>query len=362
MLGKALVAALFVAGGWAACNAPPPVGTDATSGPVASEVVDEVAENAACEACHEDVARTWRQSRHATAFTNDAFTRAFREEPREECAACHAPEGDPHAAVEATKRHDSANERSALGVTCVTCHVAGGAILAAPRDEAVGVASASPHPIVRTNEFGSTAPCARCHEFPFPQGDPTSVEELSQSTIHEYEAARIKESCASCHMPEVGGGAHTFRSHALASVRDPTAWPRAFRVTVKRDSPASVEVAIAVRDAGHALPTGDMLRRLRVRAEALGGDMDVLASNEVFLGRAFSSINGGPCRREVDDNRPRPGRPAIVRLKLPEGRDRTIAVTVSLERVLFGNRDLHYALVDSREPIFQSLLPTKDQP
>ncbi|MFO0616870.1 MAG: multiheme c-type cytochrome [Polyangiaceae bacterium] len=319
---------------------------------------DALARNAECVRCHADVAASWRRSRHASAFTDATFQRAFSVESREECVRCHAPEARLASSKEALAA--PVDERAALGVACVTCHVVNGDILAAPRrasrpDED----TALPHPVERVGAFASTAACAGCHEFPFPSGDPRLTEELSQSTVREHDAAQIEASCADCHMPEEDGEGRRFRSHALASVRDPSAWRRALRISAKREGDA-IRVSIGLRDVGHALPTGDMLRRLRVRAEVMGVDDQLLSATEAFVGRAFSDIRDRRCRRETRDNRPRPGSPSELVLRTPGADEHAVGITVRLERVLFGALDEPGSIVDSSYEVFRAILPAKE--
>lgn len=319
---------------------------------------DALARNAECVRCHADVAASWQRSRHASAFTDATFQRAFNVESREECVRCHAPEARLASSKEALA--SPVDTRAALGVACVTCHVVDGSILAAPRRSfGADAGAALPHPVERIEAFASTDACAGCHEFPFPNGDPRRTEELSQSTVREHDTAQIEASCAECHMPEESGEGRRFRSHALASVRDPSAWQRALRISAKRDRDA-IHVKIGLRDVGHALPTGDMLRRLRVRAEVMGVDDQLLAATETFVGRSFSDIRDRRCRRETTDNRPRPGSPSEIVLRPPGASEHDVGITVRLERVLFGATDEPGSIVDSSYEVFRAILPAKE--
>src|SRR5262249_49394694 len=146
---------------------------------------DPARENAACEACHADVAGEWRGSMHAQADVDPVYRRALAREPMAFCRACHAPEADPAA--------DAPPKLSALGVGCVTCHKTGGdAVLAgpAPRDlgRERGAVRAAPHAIVRDARFATPSACASCHEFDFPDSRARARPERMQATVSEHAA------------------------------------------------------------------------------------------------------------------------------------------------------------------------------
>jgi hypothetical protein len=295
---------------------------------------DALVATSGCITCHFDVAASWRASRHAQSFTNDAFARSYAVEPRAECRACHAPEALP-GAVE----HDGREE---LGVTCITCHFVDGVVLAAPGESR----ERPPHPILRTEAFASQAACGGCHQFPIPGGDPERPEHLAQTTLDELAESGRGESCVDCHMPVVEGAAGSFRSHALASTRDPEAWRRAFSIVAARPAPRVIEVTLRLHDVGHRLPTGDLLRRIRVRADAIGDDHAVVATAEAFLGRQLATVEGSELI--VDDTRPAPGPGGrTVRLELPAaGADLPVDVVVVYERVVFGRVEHPGAVLD----------------
>ena len=267
-------------------------GTGAVSFPASSDGAPGVARltaNDRCERCHSQIAAEWRTSRHRAAFTNDAFGRAYALEPDPFCSGCHAPEAkelDAPALAEA-------------GVACVTCHLdADGAVLAADTssDEA-------PHALRRTAAFARPDACARCHEFAFPS-PLRDREEMMQTTVREHAASPFANvSCAGCHMPpgEIGG----HRSHAFASSRSNEAIERALRVQTTR-SDGAVTLSISTEHVGHAFPTGDLFRRLRLTAEATDSEGTERRVQD-YLARHFKSRRGSSgrwFRTEVDDDRP----------------------------------------------------------
>lgn len=247
------------------------------------------AKNDACIGCHREAAETWRSSLHAAAFSNPVFGRSFAREPNEFCVGCHAPEGVAQAD---------------LGVACITCHDPSGtgAVLAAPRADAKD----APHPVRRARAFAGDAACAGCHEFAFPdiaaRGDDGAK---MQRTIEEHGRSRYAStSCASCHMPR--------GSHAFAVASDPAMLKSALDVTARREGEKLVLVLTAT-NVGHAVPTGDLFRRLLVVATA--GDV----RREVPLGRRFRFERRGDARiqREIADDRVHNTR--TVEIALPKG-------------------------------------------
>jgi formate-dependent nitrite reductase cytochrome c552 subunit len=251
-----------------------------------------MAANRSCESCHVEIAREWRGSQHRAAASNPAFLAAFKAEPDPFCWDCHAAEARGASGV--------ASAASALGVACVTCHLdAHGDVLAAK----VGRATRASHPVLESEKLSGSQACAGCHEFAFPSAA-RERPELMQSTLSEHaRSAFALQGCGDCHMPRVGADQH--RSHALASTRDPTALERAVRVSAER-SGGQLRVRIVPQGVGHAFPTGDLFRRLRVTVEVLDGAR-VVRREQRFLARHFVhriQADGVSRREEIDDDRP----------------------------------------------------------
>jgi hypothetical protein len=293
--------------------------------------VDRAALNRSCEDCHDDVARQWRGSAHQRAYVSEVFQGALRRDARSFdvafCRGCHAPEADARAAPPAAL--------AGIGVACVTCHLAGGAVLAAPGR---GRAESAPHAVVRDPRFAAAGACAGCHEFDFPDGASRRAPEPMQLTATEHAGSAFRDvGCAACHMPAREGIA----SHAFASSRDPEAERAALRVDARRPSPRALRVTLAPARVGHAFPTGDLFRRLAVRASVIGPDHAVLASAQRFLARHFAEAPGPlatHARVAVADDRPGApalsGRPVVVDLDLgPEAEGRAIDFEVVYQRV-----------------------------
>ena len=229
--------------------------------PAADPAPDPVSLNATCEGCHADAAATWRGSLHARAFTDALFQESLAREPSPFCRDCHAPIATA----------------PALGVTCTTCH------------------GAAPHePGARTSE----AACGTCHEFPFPDNARRASPALMQRTLTEHRGSRFADrSCQSCHMPKRDGG----RSHAFAVASDPALLQRALVAHAERTD-RGIAFDLAPGEVGHALPTGDLFRRLVVIADSEGEDHRLLGHASRALARHFR-FDEAKVQQEIADDR-----------------------------------------------------------
>jgi len=305
----------------------------------------EWTDNAACEGCHPAVAAQWAGSEHRTAFTDVSFQTALAIEPRGFCRSCHAPEQ----AVEQTDTSPAAK----LGIGCVTCHLEAGSVLATPASS-----TDAPHPLTRRASFSTARACAGCHEFPFPDAGLRDQPELMQSTLREHADSPFADrSCASCHMPEVDG----VRSHAFGASRDPARLQESVRVEAMRTADG-VELVLRAGEVGHAVPTGDLLRRLEVGAEVEGSP-----PRRRFLARHF-----GPRRQahglvvlgeRRDDRVPADGTPRHVHLKLPGSRGHEIRWWVKYQRVAHQRSVRESdALLDAEVSLAEGVLPFEESP
>ncbi|MEZ4221466.1 MAG: cytochrome c3 family protein [Polyangiaceae bacterium] len=234
--------------------------------------------NRGCEHCHQEIAREWRQSRHRVAFTNDEFQEALQREPkatREFCVRCHAPE----------RRLGAESSSSALGVACVTCHTPLGPVLATP---AAGGRPA-PHAVLRTASLSNGEACASCHEFAFPH--PNQGLQM-QRTMSEHRAAAGPDTgCNSCHMPRRDG----HRSHAFPGGHDEALVKSSLKIRVTRPVSTQVRLRLTPHNTTHAVPTGDLFRRIAILVTTPGG-----FRHERFLTRHFEDA---ATRRERLDDR-----------------------------------------------------------
>lgn len=278
-------------------------------------------DNSSCEACHPIQAAQWRGSQHQTAYIELEFQRAFAHEPLPFCRTCHAPEADPRRAPPPVAAE--------IGVGCVSCHVVGDAVLAAP-----GPAVAAPHPLRREPRFVTADACVNCHQFGFPDNRRRAVPEAMQRTIAEHAASpRAATTCAECHMRDETGA----RTHAFVGSRAATYVRGALDVTAARTSDA-IEIRVAARSevVGHAVPTGDLFRRLAVSVRPVGpGPRRAWTSRYLARHYEMQIARGAPIRVEYSDDRPHAGgAPQVVRFALdPSDVGRPVAWELRYERV-----------------------------
>lgn len=253
--------------------------------------------NAGCEHCHESIAAEWRGSRHRAAYANESFQAAVAREPegtRSFCVHCHAPESRARVEVDAA---------SELGVACVTCHVPLGPVLAAERDPA----RPAPHATLASVDFRSAEACRGCHEFSFPKH--RAADTLMQRTVSEHEESGRDVSCAACHMPTEGG----HRSHAFRGGYDEPFVRSSVVVSAEHGSGAA-RLTLETKGVTHAVPTGDLFRRLAVEVVPIAGGEVRLPALTRYLARHYE-VRGGE-RREIGDDRLHLG-PRYVSFALP---------------------------------------------
>ncbi|AKI98748.1 cytochrome c554/c'-like protein [Archangium gephyra] len=204
-----------------------------------------------CGSCHSREQHAWAASRHAQASLNPTFRTAFEAGPRAWCLTCHAP-------LSATQGAKALAE----GVSCEVCHLRGRTVLSAraPTAEALSLHPVVEEPRLRTSDF-----CARCHQFDVPLRAPMEHADRivpsglpAQDTFSEWRASSFAPStpCQDCHMPA--------GSHAFAGGHDATLVRKALEVEVRADGATRVLATVRSRGVGHAVPTGDPFRRLRL--------------------------------------------------------------------------------------------------
>ena len=256
--------------------------------------------NAKCEGCHVEEAQQWRGSLHQNAFKDPLFQRAYTLEPLAFCRGCHAPEADPAKAP--------APELAELGVACTTCHVEAGSVVTASR-----VSGRSPHPVKADPALATRNACARCHEFQFP----TLPGVAMQSTLSEHRLSTANNrECQSCHMPL--DPRTNKRTHDFSVLKSPQMIRSGVQVSASRWNATSIEVTLRPGNIGHAFPTGDLFRRLELRACVDRGGREVCAP-PAHLGRKYrvQTTAQGTLRIPIADTRvaaPGTAPPSTVRL------------------------------------------------
>jgi len=240
-----------------------------------------VSRNASCVSCHTTQGASWEKSQHHTAAIDPSYKTAIAIEPLAFCRGCHAPAADPD------KPTPVAAEQ--LGIGCIHCHESTGA---ASSSTAAGAGKA--------HGTMSNKACASCHEFAFP--DPPT--RLMQSTVAEHKASAFANTaCTECHMRRDESG-HT--DHASLASSDTEMLKRAVTVRVTRAGDSRIAVRITPAAIGHAFPTGDLFRRLRVSTRVVEGGKTV-AERHRYLMRHFGvqrSPNDALVRVQTRDDRP----------------------------------------------------------
>ena len=219
----------------------------------------------ACAICHAEHFDEWARSSHHLAYTNPVFQAEYGVRRRDFCAYCHAPRRDVSAAAEAA------------GIDCASCHVRDGVIINTV------VSGWAPHPSRAVAALGTVDACATCHDFDF-EGQPGEALQATLAEWAESPAGGARgTSCQECHMEArpVTGEHLPHHRHDWPGGVDPAMLARALEVTLEvplatsateagstsaPDELASVRLRLrASAEVGHAVPTGDMFRRLEVR-------------------------------------------------------------------------------------------------
>ena len=239
---------------------------------------------AACGECHSAVYSNWMQSRHRVALTNPLYRESHAREPSVWCVNCHAPLLPTGADARDKKERVLSEE----GVSCAVCHVRQGRILtgglpAPGREDGKHEHRYQIAPVMRTSSF-----CAECHQFNFPQaahqglpGQTIRYASLVMQDTHtEWNASSFASqgTCQTCHLGSGDQVAHRFSGgHDLARLSG------ALQVRARRLEQNLAEVSVISIGIGHAFPTGDLFRALRLRI--VDGKRRVLV--EFLLKRTF---------------------------------------------------------------------------
>ena len=260
---------------------------------------------ARCVACHAEIAREWEASGHRRSGTDPAYVTAVAKEPLPFCRGCHVPSGDASQPTPV-----AIAER---GVGCTDCHV--------DVDAGHGASGRTAAPPARG--------CAACHEFRF-----AASPGLMQRTATEHAASAFASTaCASCHMPSSGTRPH--RDHRFQV--DDAMLARALVADVTPAGATRVALRIRSGAVGHAMPTGDIFRRLEVRVVATGGAGEVLGSATRFLSRKFRSERtaaGTFTKSDARDDRVGAGLEPCFELDVgARGAGRPLSVTIQYQRV-----------------------------
>lgn len=242
-------------------------------------------EPASCAGCHPAQHAEWSTSRHAAAWVDPIFQAEFARGRPAWCVGCHAPIAPDPLAV------DDADSRASQGVGCAGCHLRDGRMVS------LRAAPGSPHATVIDPAFGTTALCARCHEFSFPiLGARGQLErytgEPMQATVSQFLQSGLAGdmACADCH-------AATGAGHAFPGSHDPAMVASALEISLCHalsetggELVGELVIGLANRGAGHNVPTGGVHRHMVLRAWRSTSPERLW---EAYLGRRFRPLAGG---------------------------------------------------------------------
>lgn len=248
--------------------------------------------SADCASCHKTVYDNWLKSRHRVALTNELYRESHEREPSPWCVNCHAP----------LRLMGNQNQpyRGDEGISCLVCHARAGKILTGAQP-----AKAEAHAYVIRPEFKDERMCESCHEFNFPTAATAMNEgekfrytaQAMQSTVEEYRASGYfgRVTCQGCHLFPGTADSHSFPGgHALERLQ------RDLRIEIARSDANHITVKLYAQGIGHAFPTGDLFRTLRVRLADTGGHAAELELRHHFeLVPASERDAAAPLKRRI---------------------------------------------------------------
>jgi hypothetical protein len=268
-----------------------------------------------CGECHIDIYNYWQESMHARAMTDPAFLATFRTERiqadpelREQCLSCHAPTRhyDPRLDLDAEVVQE--------GVTCDFCHsIQGFDPTNADRPFEVKWGKLKRGPLKDTHSpvhetrhlelFGKGEFCGVCHEMKNAKGLPiiTTYSEWKE----DFPGGEGKAQCQECHMPLAAGftvseqhrktkrriNLHSFPGgHSRSQLLD------ALTLEILEESKLygrmRLKLGLTNAGAGHAVPTGNPLRRVIVDFSAYSATNRLLYNEKVDISRRFADDAG----------------------------------------------------------------------
>jgi hypothetical protein len=251
-----------------------------------------------CGACHEAIAKEWKETTHAHALRDLQYQAELHKPgtPRWLCLNCHIPLQNQRQEIvrgleggdvtrPATHRNPGFDlELQREAITCAACHVRRGA-----KGESVVVGARgdldAPHPVTR-DPAALRDGCLRCHD---PRGAPITPTLICWFETRQEVAAGpdARKGCVGCHMPVtrrrlasgfedrpereshahhwVGGGVpKTFAGYAGLRARGyaPALEVAALEVSTTDPRQIGFRLDYANARAGHRLPTADPERHL----------------------------------------------------------------------------------------------------
>jgi len=118
-----------------------------------------------------------------------------------------------------------------------------------------------------------------------------------QRTAEEHAKTADGRTCSDCHMPR-SEGPRPHKSHRFPGGYDVAMLKSALEIRAERPQPTRVRVHLRPVGVTHAMPTGDLFRRLVV--EVVSGESSAEKGRVVYLARHFQRGDG---MREIEDDR-----------------------------------------------------------
>lgn len=289
-----------------------------------------------CGECHEKFRNEWTGSAHAKANRTPAYRKVLDTASpalRQLCQSCHLPSvayGQP----------DDEPNRPSEGVSCDGCHTIK-QVQVSPTQASIQFDPASGskygpivgasghyfHDMAYSALHTKSELCAGCHhrtEFQLGGEKRAIPVVLSYSDWQKFGKGK---QCQDCHMPsrgteEVARGSKprpNVPSHAFGGA---LAWGKLIRLELSANAkPGEISVEIQ-HNAGHALPSGYVDRRMILRVEFFAANGAKIATEERSYGMKLVDASGQPAPffqavRVAEDHRLIPGRLHVEAFKLP---------------------------------------------
>jgi len=275
-----------------------------------------------CGECHVDIYAMWRQSFHSQAMTDATFLGAFqdprvweRERARAHCIQCHAP------TLHYDPKLDLSSDVVQEGVTCDFCH---SVQKMAPDNQAKpfvvelgrlkrGPLKDSQSPVHETRQaelFENGALCGGCHEMSNLLNTPviTTYSEWRDG----YYGKKGTAACPDCHMPLSAGTTVTsslvktkrmINLHSFPGGQSRVQLHDALELSLLHETrqygTMKVKLGLTNSGVGHAIPTGNPLRKIEVEFRAEGSFGKLLHEAKVELAKHFGDKSGKPVTTDV---------------------------------------------------------------
>jgi Cytochrome c554 and c-prime len=227
-----------------------------------------------CAGCHENVAREWSRSTHATAWIDPRYQEELADKRKPEaCHNCHIPE--PLSSVPPGTKPGPRSGATHLGVDCSACHLGSEREILGPLGAATKAHASKQSPLFTA--AGQSQLCVACHAT-----NVGPVIGIAKDFVETGQAEKGR-SCVGCHMQalerefvadpasharngDAPYGKHAGRSHELQTPRDPAFLARAFEISARLEGQGT---RLVLKNAcGHRVP-GLIGRELSIEVEYL---------------------------------------------------------------------------------------------